>query len=106
MTQMIRILFTALCALALQGAPAFAQPQDDDSTEAATPQSDRVDLNTATEEQLISLPGIGPAKAQAIMEYRSRRPFRRVEQIMRVRGVGRGIYRQIRDHVVVSEPQQ
>ena len=104
MNQLIRILFAALCALSLQTLPAAAQPQEDPAAAAAT--ETRIDLNTATEDELISLPGIGPAKAQAIMEYRSRRPFRRVEQIMRVRGVGRGIYRQIRDHVVVSEPQQ
>ncbi len=105
--RILRLLLGALCAATFTLAgPAFAQPVEDAPAEEA-PEADtlRVDLNTATETELLALPGIGPSKAQAIMEYRARHPFRRVEQVMRVRGVGRGIFRRIRDHIVVSQPQ-
>lgn len=49
----------------------------------------RLDLNTATVEQLEALPGIGPATARAIVEHRSRHgPFRSVRQLLDVRGIG------------------
>lgn len=48
-----------------------------------------VDLNTATATELESLPGIGPATAQAILDYRARRGrFRSVEELLAVRGIG------------------
>lgn len=48
-----------------------------------------IDLNAATEAELLRLPGIGPAKAQAIVAYRqSRGPFASVEDVVRVPGIG------------------
>lgn len=51
--------------------------------------AERLDLNTATVEQLEALPGIGPATARAIVEHRARHgPFRSVRQLLDVRGIG------------------
>jgi competence protein ComEA len=48
-----------------------------------------VNLNTATLDQLESLPGIGPALAQTILEYREQHgPFRKVEDLLNVSGIG------------------
>ena len=48
-----------------------------------------INLNAATEAELLRLPGIGPAKARAIVAYRqSRGPFASVEEILRVPGIG------------------
>lgn len=48
-----------------------------------------VDLNTATLEQLDSLPGVGPSTAQAILDYRRERGrFRSVDELLEVRGIG------------------
>lgn len=49
---------------------------------------DRVAVNRANAEQLMRLPGIGPKKAQAIIEARERRPFRRPSDLRRVKGFG------------------
>lgn len=64
--------------------------------------SDRLDLNTATAEQLQELPGIGPVLAQSIVEYRANAPFTTVEQLQNVRGIGPKRFESLRDLVTVS----
>jgi competence protein ComEA len=59
------------------------------SRRAAEPPSSPLDLNTASEQLLTTLPGIGPAKARAIVEWRSAHgPFRAVADLARVPGIG------------------
>ena len=48
----------------------------------------RINLNTATQAQLETLPGIGPATAQKIIAHRRARPFRRVDDLLEVSGIG------------------
>ena len=47
-----------------------------------------LDLNSASAESLGALPGIGPVRAKAIVAERARQPFRRVEELRAVRGIG------------------
>ena len=62
----------------------------------------RVDLNTATAEQLDTLPGVGPATAQAILDERERRGrFATVEELLDVRGIGDAKLDALRDLVRV-----
>lgn len=46
-------------------------------------------INIATEDELCSLPGIGPKKAQDIIAYRQKHPFRRLNQLLNIKGIGR-----------------
>jgi competence protein ComEA len=62
----------------------------------------RVDLNSASADDLASLPGIGPAKAAAIVEYRAKQPFATTEELMQVQGIGAKLFDQLRDHVTVG----
>ncbi|SHG02779.1 comEA protein [Desulfacinum infernum DSM 9756] len=70
------------------------------STAAAT---DLVNINTADAEQLQSLPGIGPAIAQRIVEYRTQNgPFKQKEDIQNVQGIGPKKYEAIKDLITVE----
>ena len=63
-------------------------------------EAEGIDLNTATAEQLKTLPGIGDVKAQAIVDYRETNgSFKSTEEIVEVRGIGVTIYENIRDLV-------
>lgn len=62
-----------------------------------------VDLNTATAVQLDTLPGIGPATAEAIIDYRTQHgPFQSVDELDQVRGLGKAKVEQLRPHVRVG----
>ena len=50
------------------------------------------------------LPGIGPAKAAQIVAYRKRHPFRTVDELVRIKGIGRKMVRRLRAHLAVSGP--
>jgi competence protein ComEA len=63
-----------------------------------------VNLNTAPAEVLSLLPGVGPAKAGAIVTYRRRRPFRTVDELVRIKGIGRKMVRRLRPHLAVAGP--
>lgn len=64
--------------------------------------SDVVDLNTASGDELERLPGIGPSRARAILELRARlKRFTRVEDLLRVKGIGRATFRRLRPFVRV-----
>lgn len=63
-----------------------------------------LDLNAASLEQLIALPGIGPSKAKAIVDYRSKAGrFQSVEQLTQVKGIGPKTLGQLRAYVSVEE---
>jgi competence protein ComEA len=61
-----------------------------------------IDLNTATAEQLDTLPGVGPATANAILEYRQQKGrFRSITELLEVRGIGDAKFASIRPRVKV-----
>ncbi len=67
-----------------------------------TPSTGPIDLNTATVAVLVGLPGIGPARARAIVAFRdSLGPFRQVEDLQRVPGIRASLIRQLVDRLVV-----
>jgi competence protein ComEA len=87
-----------LCGLTLGSIPGgLPVPQV-----AGAAQEQRIDLNAATAEQLTSLPGIGPAKAKAIVEYRAKQRFSTAEEIMQVQGVGAKLFEQLKDQITVG----
>jgi len=64
-----------------------------------------VDINTASLEQLEQLPGIGPVYAKRIIEYRKESgPFRNVDELMAVKGIGEKRMERLRKYVTVKNP--
>lgn len=65
--------------------------------------SQKVNINLATADILMTLPGIGAGKAQAIIDYReSVSPFYKIEDIKNVAGIKDNIYNNIKDSIVVN----
>lgn len=86
-----RVAVTALLLSAVVGGVAVAAEEQG-----------RVDINTATAAELESLPGVGPAKAQAIVAHREAAPFKTADELIDVKGIGEKLYAQLKDRVTVA----
>ena len=62
-----------------------------------------ININQASLEELISLPGIGPVTAEKIIKYREEHLFTRIEEIMKVPGIGPATYENINGLLTVGE---
>ena len=78
-----------------------APPPPDAAAGPATP-SAPLDLNTATVEQLDTLPGVGEVTAGRIVAYRSAHPFTTVDELLEVPGIGQRRFEQLKDLVTVA----
>ena len=63
----------------------------------------KINLNSATIEQLVELKGIGEAKAQKIVEYRNKHKFNSVEQLVEVKGIGEKLLEKLREQLTVEK---
>ncbi len=100
---MMRMITAVLLAIALSAGAAAAQSS---SAAKQTPGAEMVNLNTATVAQLETLPGIGPATAQRILEYRQKSGgFKKVEELMNVRGIGEASFLKIKPLVSITPPR-
>lgn len=62
-----------------------------------------VNINTADKETLMTVPGIGESKAEAIITYRNEHgSFSKVEDLMQISGIKEGVFNKIKDHIKVS----
>ena len=61
----------------------------------------KVNLNTATIEELLTIPNIGESKAKLIIEYRNKTPFKQIEDIMNIKGIGSGIFEKIKAYITI-----
>jgi competence protein ComEA len=97
-TKVVCIL--ALCiGMVLSSVSIMAQKSASAPASAST---EKINLNSATVEQLQSLPGIGPATAKNIVEHRTKAgKFNRIEEIIKVKGIGEKKFQRIKDRLTV-----
>lgn len=101
---MTRTLAAVLVALTLLAPSAAAQDSDRSATKSAP--GAPVNLNTATAAQLESLPGIGARTAALIVEYRQKNgSFKKIEDLMNVRGVGEKSFLRLKPLITVTPPK-
>jgi len=83
----------------------FYIPRQGEELPTPTPGDGRIDINTASLEQLKTLPGIGEVKAEAIIAYREANgPFQMLDELMNVDGIGPVTYENIRDLIATRNP--
>jgi competence protein ComEA len=63
---------------------------------------ERIDLNRASVSELMRLPGVGQKRAQAIVAHRQKQPFRRVEDVISVKGLGPAWFRKVKANLVAG----
>ena len=79
--------------------PLEAQP---DSDKKKRQDDGKVNLNTASKEELLTLNGIGDVRAQAILKYREEHgEFRSIEELMEVEGIKKGTFQKLKDQIKI-----
>lgn len=73
------------------------------SANGAGPKSNKINLNTADENELQNLPGIGPSKATAIVAFRNENgPFQSIEDLKKISGIGDKTFEKLKDSIMVQ----
>lgn len=98
----IHLVTLALCGVLTILAPGFASGAPVNQEQAAAPKP-TVNLNTATVDQLTTLPGIGQKTAELIIEYRTKSGgFKKIEELMNIKGIGEKTFLKLKP--LVSAP--
>ncbi len=83
------VILMSLCLLVVFVTPAIAET--------------KVNINTASQEELCTLKNIGEAYAKRIIKYRSKHKFKKPEDIMQVKGIGQKIFDLNKDKIIVKD---
>lgn len=73
----------------------------EDTNESDINVQEKININTATKDELTSLNGIGEATANKIINYRNKNKFQEIEDIMNVPGIGESKFNNIKDYICV-----
>ena len=98
------VAMAAIPAAAHQSSPKTETPPAAAKAEKPAPAGALVNLNTATQAQLETLPGIGAKAAERILEYRQKNgQFKKIEDLMNVKGVGEKSFLKLKSLITVAQ---
>jgi competence protein ComEA len=104
MNRLLKALGVLVVMAAIGVTPVMAQEKPAPPQKPAAAAS-QVNLNTATQTQLETLPGVGAATAKRIIEYRDKNGgFKKIEELMNVRGIGEKSFLKLKPLIVVTAP--
>ena len=104
---MTRAALVTLAALIAVSSPLVAQRAGKPPVTAAVVSNEVINLNSATATQIATLPGIGLKTADLVVQYRTKNgPFKKIEEIMNVRGIGEKSFLKIKDRLSVGEAKK
>jgi comEA protein len=104
---MKRSALVLVAALTCTASPLFAQRATKPPVAATVVFTETINLNTATVAQIATLPGIGAKTADLVVQYRTKNgPFKKIEEIMNVRGIGEKSFLKIKDRLTVAAGQK
>ena len=100
---MTRAFFASLVVALLMAVPSLSAQAKSTSSGAAPAV---VNLNSATAAQIATLPGVGEKAAQRIIEYREKNGgFKKIEELMNVKGIGEKSFLKLKPLITVGEPK-
>ena len=104
---MVRIVLSLVAAtafVAASGAPLAAQTKTPPAAAAKPASTTVVNINTASVSEFATLPGVGAKMAARIIEYRQKNgPFKKVEELMNVRGIGEKNFLKLKPQLAVGQ---
>jgi competence protein ComEA len=104
---MVRIVLSLVAATALvaaTGATLAAQAKTPPAAAAKPASTAIVNINTASATEIATLPGVGAKMAARIIEYRQKNgPFKKVEELMNVRGIGEKNFLKLKPQLAVGQ---
>ena len=104
---MNRSALVLVAALVFASSTLVAQRATKPAVTATVVSTQVVNLNSATAAQIASLPGIGPKTAELVVQYRTKNgPFKKIEEVMNVRGIGEKSFLKIKDQLTVAESKK
>ncbi len=98
------VLYIPLIGELVQEIQGSAQlPKGENGSGSLKSESDKININSADETELETLPGIGPSKSAAIIEYRTTTgPFKSIEDIQSISGIGEKTFEKLKDKIAID----